>query len=300
MTLLPNSGSSRRWVRLGVLTFVLCSCGPELDVGSDVLWATDHETGDLNDWYANSGGGLFPDKSMSPVEIATVPARSGHFSLKFTDLAASDTNGPGVYRELVAPPDAYYSVWYYIPRLYQTKSQWTIMKFRARSDADPAVISHGHDINLRTLPGGQVIVYVYSHDPNYLQAPLADPPAIAPVETWFQIETLYRPRTDETGKLLVWLNDRLVYDLENRRTAGSDDVLWTPCNIGEDVEPLGAPSNLPGAGGADGVGAEGDAGAGGAPSAPATPARIAPEIFIDDAAISLKRVTRSGRILAKR
>jgi hypothetical protein len=231
---------------------------------------------------------------MSPVDIAEGPAHSGRYSLKFTDLAGSDTIGPGVYRELIAPPDAYYSAWYYIPRLYQTNSQWTIMKFRARSDSDPTVISHGHD--LRTLPGGVgVILYVYSHDPTYLQAPLADPPAIVPVETWFQIETLYRPRTDETGKLLVWLNDRLVYDLEDRRTAGSDDVLWTPCNIGEDVEPLGSPSDSEGEAGAGG--ASGEAGAtGSGGTRPTEP----PVLYLDDAAISLKRVTRAGQILRAR
>jgi hypothetical protein len=289
MTGLVFSSSVRRIMRSGLLGLSLCACGPKLQVGSDILWSTSNETGDLSDWYAPPAGGLF----MSPVDIAEGPAHTGRYSLKFTDAAESDTIGPGVYRELISPPDAYYSVWYYIPRLYQTNSQWTIMKFRARSDDDPNVISHGHDLNLRTLPGRQVILYVYSHDPTYLQAPLADPPAFVPVETWFQIETLYRPRTDETGRLLVWLDDRLVYDLENRRTAGSDDVLWTPCNIGEDVEPLDSPSASDGGAGASGEG--GVAGEAGAPSSDVSP-RIPPELYIDDAAISLERVTRSGKI----
>jgi hypothetical protein len=286
----------RRSVRLAALGLALCGCGSDLNVGSNVLWATDHETGDLSDWYAPPapGGGLFPDPSNSPVEIADGPAHSGSHSLKFTDMAASDTFGPGVYRELVAPPDAYYSVWYFIPRQYTTHSQWTITKFRSRSDDDPSVISHGHDLDLRTLPGGQVVLYVFSHDPAYLQAPLADPPAFVPVETWFQIEVLYRPRTDETGKLLVWLDDRLVYDLENRRTSGSDDVLWTPCDIAEDVVPFGQAGTDDGAAGAGGD--DGAAGASGADNA----AKLGPELYIDDAAISLTRVTRNGRILIRR
>jgi len=149
-----------------------------------------------------------------------------------------------------------------VPRLYQTNSQWTIQKFQSRSDTDPEQIGHGHDLNLRTLPGGQVVLYVFSHDPAYLQAPLADPPAFVPIETWFQIEVFYRPRTDETGQISVWLDDRLVYDLRDRRTAGSDDVLWTPCNIGEDIQP--AP----------------------------------PRLYLDDAAISLVRVTRDGTLFS--
>ena len=284
----------RRELRAGLLLFLLCSCGPKLDVGSDVLWSTGHESNDLSDWYAAPGGGLFPDTSNSPVNVVAGPAHSGRYSLKFTDLAADDMIGPGVYRELVAPPDAYYSAWYYIPRLYQTKSQWTIMKFRARSDSDPSMISHGNDLNLRTLPGGQVVLYVYSHDSTYLQAPLADPPAFVPVETWFQIEALYRPRTDETGKLLIWLDDRLVYDLENRRTSGSNDVLWTPCDIAEDVEPLSPPKANGGSAGDSGAGGAG--GEAGATSGDGATTPIGPELYLDDAAISLRRVTRAGKI----
>ena len=259
---MPARPASRplRCSALVLLGAALTACGPELDIGSNVMWATDHESGTRDDWYADGGGGLLPDSSNSIVEIAIGTAHSGRYSLKLTDLAMSDTVGPGIYRELQAPRDAYYSAWYYLPRSYQTNSQWTIQKFQSRSDSDLEQVSHGHDLNLRTLPGGQVVLYVYSHDPTYLQAPLADPPAFVPVETWFQIETLYSARTDNTGKMLVWLDDRLVYDLEDRRTTGTDDVLWTPCNIGQDIEPA------------------------------------SPEIYIDDAAISRVRVTRDGKL----
>ena len=111
-----------------------------------------------------------------------------------------------------------------------------------------------------------MILYVYSHDATYLQAPLASPPAFVPIETWFQIETLYSARTDTTGQLKVWLNDRLVYDLQNRQTAGSSVVQWGPCNIAEDVQP----------------------------ASPAPPGP--PELYVDDAAISLVRITRSGKL----
>jgi len=242
-----------------LLAPLVTGCGPTLDLGSNLIWATDHESGEPDDWTADGQGGLDSDSTMGTVEVADGPAHSGKYSLKLTGLAMSDTVGPGVYRELQAPPDAYYSAWYYLPGPYQTNSQWTIQKFLSRLDSG---IKQGHDLNLRTLPGGQVVLYLFSHDPAYLQAPLADPPAFVPVETWFQIEVLYSPRTDETGRLLVWLDDRLVYDLEDRRTAGSNDVLWNPCNVGEDVQPS------------------------------------PPILYLDDAAISLVRVTRDGTLFA--
>ena len=250
--------------RIPLLALTLCACGPKLELGSNVMWATDHESGTREDWEADGQGGVLLDEFDSSADISDSFAHSGKYSLKLVDRAMSDTDGPAIYRELLAPPDAYYSAWYYLPRLYQTNSQWTIQKFRSRSDSDPEQVSHGHDLNLRTLPGGQVVLYVFSHDPTYLQAPLADPPALVPIETWFHLETLYSPRTDRTGKMLVWLNDRLVYDLEDRRTTGTDDVLWTPCNIGQDIQPS------------------------------------PPQLYLDDAAISLVRVTRSGQLFADR
>ena len=240
-----------------LLALASAGCGPKLDLGSDVLWATDHESGTPDDWSADGRGGLELDAAGSTITIADGPSHSGRYSLKFSDLSMSDTVGPAAYRELIDPEDLYYSAWYYVPRAYQTNSEWTIQKFRWRSGADPA---QGHDLNLRTLPGGQVMLYVFSHDPAYLQAPLANPPAFVPIGTWFQVETFYQARTDETGRIEVWVDDHLVYDLKDRRTTGSNDLLWSPCDIGEDVEP--AP----------------------------------PELYIDDAAISRVRVTRAGKL----
>lgn len=248
------------WLAIALLG-ACAGCGPKLELGSNVTWATDHESGTLDDWLLPPGGGTFQDqKTNDTLSVVAGPAHSGQFSLKLSNGGTSDENGPGVYRELVDPEEAYYSAWYYLPGPYTTRSQWTIQKFRSRSESDPNLVSHGHDLNLRTLPGGELILFVVSHDPNYLQAPLANPPAFVPTQTWFHLEVLFRARTDETGRLLVWLDDRLVYDLENRRTAGSSDVLWSPCSVGEDVSP--------------------------SPKV----------IYVDDAAISRTRVTRAGRI----
>lgn len=248
-----------RWARLALLVLPL-GCSSQLDLGSDVSWAAGHESGTLDDWLVAPGGGSLLDDAGSTVEASREEAHSGRYSLKISDFGASDIDGPGMYRELVAAPDAYYSAWYFLPREYQTHSQWTIQKFRWRSATDPTVISHGYDLNLRTLPGGEVVLYVFSHNQEYLQAPLAAPPAFVPIGAWFHLEALYRPRNDETGQVSVWLDDRLVYDLRDRRTAGSNDLFWSVCSVGEDVTP--SPK----------------------------------ELFVDDVAISRSRVTRSGRL----
>ncbi|HEY4105821.1 MAG TPA: hypothetical protein VGM44_18100 [Polyangiaceae bacterium] len=257
-----NNGAAAMTSTLAVLSLAVvaaCSACAPLDVGSNLLWSTDHESGTLNDWSSAPGGGVFEDSVNSPVQVVAGPAHSGRFSLELSDLAASDTEGPGVYRDLANAPDAYYSAWFYLPQTYVTRSKWTIEQFLNLASTNPVVYGHDFELALRALPGGQVILFVFSHDPDYLQAPLTDPPALVPTGEWFQVETYFRPRSDETGELLVWLNDRLVYDIEDRRTLGQGDLVWTLSSQAEDVTPT-------------------------------------PTLYIDDAAISLSQVTTHGKL----
>jgi hypothetical protein len=235
----------------------LVACGPRMDLGSNVLWSSDLESGDLSEWTAAPGGGPVADPAGGLIEVVAGLSHSGTHAIKLTNAANMETDGPGVYRELLAPPELYYSVWYYLPSAYQTVTQWTIQKFRTRTP-DPTVLSENLDLDLRTLPDGEVLLYVFSHDPQYLQAALPDPVPFVPVARWFQIEVLFRPAMDTSGRVVIYLDGKLAYDLENRRTVGNQDVVWTPCNIGTDIEPM--PSVL----------------------------------YLDDAAISLSRVGPTG------
>ena len=244
---------------LFVLAGALCAaaCGPRMDLGSNVLWSSDLERGDLSEWTAAPGGGPVPDPMGGLIEVVAGLSHSGTHAIKLTNSANMDSDGPGVFRELIAPPELYYSIWYYLPSAYVTNTQWTIQKFRTRTP-DGTMLSENLDLDLRTLPGGQVALYVFSHDPQYLQSPLADPVPFVPVARWFQVEVLFRPATDASGRLVVYLDGDPVYDLGNRRTAGTNDIVWTPCNIGTDIQP--------------------------APSV----------VYVDDAAISLSRVGPAG------
>src|SRR5437868_2105431 len=123
------------------------ACGPRVQLGSNVSWATDHESGTLDDWLLPPGGGIFQDPTTKDtVSIAAGPAHSGRYSLMLSNGGTSDVDGPAVYREVVDPEEAYYSVWYYLPGPYTTNSQWTIQRFRRRSESDAGLVSHGHDL----------------------------------------------------------------------------------------------------------------------------------------------------------
>src|SRR4051812_38842808 len=107
----------RRLSVCGLAVGLACvACSPAIDLGSDVTWATDHESGTLNDWLLPGGGIFQDDKVNDTVTIAAGPAHSGKFSVQLSNGGENDSEGPAVFRELVEPPDAYYSAWYYLPR----------------------------------------------------------------------------------------------------------------------------------------------------------------------------------------
>lgn len=219
-------------------------CGGPLDLGTNVVWSTDNETGDLSGWTSPPGsGGVFQNSVDATVEISTTQARSGRHSIKISSSAASPAGSPdtpgggGVYKQGAFPNNAFYSIWYYLPRAYQTGSAWTILSFRSGSNGanDTSLI----DIRLQSSPGGDMALVVYDHRRQYLASPLSDPPGVVPIGRWFQIESFYRNANDSTGHLTIWLDGTIVYDLT--RPTGSDPaVYFSPCSLVNVLSPAPA------------------------------------------------------------
>jgi hypothetical protein len=125
------------WLGVGA-TWVLAGCTRPLGLGSDVIWSTDFESGDLADWSAPPGtGGLYladAGPSDAAFEISDAQSHSGRFSGHFTSVAGAQPTsrfppgGGGLYKNAVFPAQAYYSAWYFIPQNYQTLSDWSILK----------------------------------------------------------------------------------------------------------------------------------------------------------------------------
>lgn len=248
-----------RFCRL-LSALVVAGCGDPLYLGSDVLWFADHESGDLADWELDDGGGSYVDAYENSTEhtvaASSTFAHSGRYSILLTRQEVSEDSGPGLFRDRELPRDAYYSAWYFVPVQVTTVSAWTIMKFRALNAGDQ--LGEGLDLNLRSLPGGDFVLYVFDHDNAYLQAPVADPPPIVRPGGWFHVEARFKVGAQPDGAVEVWLDGRKVYRLTNRTTVGAQGLYFTPCNIALDVEP--SPT----------------------------------ELYVDDAAISASRFTPDG------
>jgi hypothetical protein len=245
----PRAAAARRWVRGGfgvaLVLGLYAGCRDPLYLGSDLIWTADQETGDLSQWSApgGAGGSYVEATGDASVVVTTEQAHTGQYSVKLSTVASSQTADPnfpggcGVYREETFPTEAYYSVWYYVPQLYQTVTSWAILKFRYRESTDAGTdLSELIDLRLESQPSGDMTLVLYDHRQQYLQSPLPDPPPAVPVGQWFQIEAFYRNVDDPTGRLTIWLDGNLVYDV-TRPMSRQPAVYFTPCSLVNDLAP---------------------------------------------------------------
>lgn len=236
------------------------ACGQPLDLGSDVLWATDHEGG-LDAWSDGNGGVELSDMA-GDVAVSDERARSGHYAAELSVEATGSHAYAVLRRSGDLPKEAYYSAWFLVPEQYVTRSSWTIFNLQSSDGETPNPITTGLSLNLRALPGGGYVLYVFHHDVRFLQAPIADPAPIIEPGRWFHLSVFFREASDDTGQLTAWLDGRRVYDLRHRPTGGRDHLHWSVGSVA---------ANIPGG-----------------------PARL----FVDDAVVSLQRVAPEANVRA--
>src|SRR5262249_49506912 len=141
-------------------------------------------------------------------------ARSGQHALRATVTSPGEpVASVGVaMRNGILPKEAYYSAWYYIASPMTAGEYWLFFKFRSRSVAsDAATLVDLWDVDFNARGDGTMGVFIYHHDTGN-RAPLATP--TVPIGRWFQVEAFFRAASDATGRLMVWLEDTLIYDLK--------------------------------------------------------------------------------------
>src|SRR5262245_12791796 len=96
-------------------------CGDPTLLGSDVVWSSDHESGDLRDWSLAPGGGAYVNpEAGGAFEPSSDFSRSGRYAVKLTSPGAAVEAGPLLYRDIGGAAQLYFSVWYYIPIEYDS------------------------------------------------------------------------------------------------------------------------------------------------------------------------------------
>jgi len=218
------------------LLTVACGCGPRLELGSDLLWSARHETGDLSEWTADMKGGSAADMPDTSIALSTEHAHGGRYAVKLTNAAVSNYEQVRLWRADQYPQAAYYSAWFYLPRAYETMNDWTIMQLRNPLSTDSTTISLLLDIDLRSLPNGDMIVSVYDHRQEYLRAATPDPAVPVPIGAWFQLQAFFDYSARSDGRFALWLNGRLLYDLP-RAFDVNGTVYFTVCSVSQALSP---------------------------------------------------------------
>jgi hypothetical protein len=212
------------------------ACAPRLNLGSDLLWAAHHEAGDLGEWISDAKGGSSADMPDTSVAVTTDYAHSGKYAVKLSNAAVSTYEDVRLWRIDQYPQAAYYSAWYYLPRAYQTTDDWTIMQLRVPPGADGGAPSLLLDVDLRSLPGGNLILSVYDHRPQYLRAATPDPAVPVPIGGWFQVQAFFDYSSGAEGRFALWLDDHLLYDL-SRPFNLPGSVYFTVCSVTQALSP---------------------------------------------------------------
>ncbi len=236
----------------------LLGCSDPLQLGNDLIWTADQEPGDLSQWTASGSGDKRLPSADSTIEVSTEAAHRGRRALKFVNPAAWDNEeaGPELFHAAGALDDAYYSAWFLLPEDYRLDPSMTLIRLRSR-DVGSSELYGGEELQLRSLPVGGYVLQVFSNNAGYLLEPLAEQAPRIEAGRWFQLEARYE-HPKSSGRLRVWLDGVLSYDLAGRPTAPGTEVVLSVCNVAELAEP--APLVL----------------------------------FVDDAAVSLSRVGTSG------
>jgi hypothetical protein len=251
-------------------------CSEPLRIGDDVLWSADHETGDLSQWTTvGEGQAVFnpgdakasaldltrepPDSSVS-VTVTSEAAHRGTHALKLSNPGTDDKRETGMELLRVIGPadDVFYSAWFMLPSDVELSPSITIARLRSRNDAGDVL--NGEELQLRSLPTGGYVLQVFNNSSAFLREPLPEQPPHLDAGRWSQIEARYESQVG--GRLRVWLDGKLVYDLNGRPGAAGKDLVLSICNTGEIFTP--APLDL----------------------------------FVDDVAVTLSRVGPHGTLYA--
>ena len=223
---------------LTAFTRLLCGCAPA-NVGQspEILWWTDHETGDFSDW--DRAGGYHWTSEGGGAEIVTSPnpTRSGEYSFRSSVTApgAGTQSGAQASRGGGLPTEAYYSAWYYFPQGVSSTNYWLFSKFRSRTDPnDDSTVVNTWDLDVMTDSNGVMSLALYHHSNSDGQT--ADTPSI-PIGRWFQVEAFLRAVNDNTGRLTIWFDGVQTFDIVGQPTMPSAYIEWSVGGITEVISP---------------------------------------------------------------
>jgi hypothetical protein len=202
-----------------------------------VAWSADHETGDVRQWSADEGGGVFNSGPAAAAAAAVPFARSGEHALELRiDVSGEGPVGARVFRWGERLERGFYGAWYYFPTEYRPETWWNVMQTKSRSTAGESETIWV--VNVAADEDGTMRLYLWDA---LGQTPF---PGLAtrveralPVGRWVHIELYVERATTPTGRIALFQDGELLLDLVDRVTAVSADLQWSVNNYSDAVTP---------------------------------------------------------------
>jgi hypothetical protein len=208
------------------------ACGRHVHLGSlgdgggaGILWQATFEPGDLSEWIADGGGGVYTDgRAPQPVATQEQVHRGRYAGLVVFSPAASVTAFSYLYREQPIPAQAYYGAWVFIPASLQVRSFLSLLHFGYHPAAGDPNTTAIWDFDLQPDASGSLIPHLYQTG---AASPVAPRPAVpVPPATWVHFELLFEKAADATGRIVAWQDGVQIMDVANVVTAPTDWIQW--------------------------------------------------------------------------
>jgi hypothetical protein len=242
----------------GLASVLLLACSDRVELGSDLIWSADTESADLTQWATDPADAQLLPSADNSIEATSEARHSGQHALKLVNPANWDNEeaGPELLHDAGPLEDAYYSAWFLLPEDYRLAAPLTLFHLRSR-DPVSGDLHNGELLQVRSLASGGYVLQVFNNNAQFLLEPLPERAPRLSAGVWFQVEARYQR---QGGRLRVWQNGALSYDLEGRPGATGSNMVLAVCNVAGN----------------------------------ATPAPLV--VFVDDAAISATRVAPDGHL----
>ena len=225
------------------------------DSNPKAFWSADHETGDLCQWHDGDAkyprGGIFNTGGTAAEAVATTDvAHSGRYSAKMTIRGAvrkklavrlmrwgNKAWDKGDSEDL--PDEGYYSAWFYFPRHNEPKVWWNIFQFKSTRDGETGNQSQPMWTLNVDSDEGQMWLYLYTkfNSPRQHSRQIPSERVDLPIGRWVHIEALYKHSTTNDGRISIWQDGVLLYDVKAVRTAIGKRVTWGIGNYTDDIDP---------------------------------------------------------------
>jgi hypothetical protein len=213
----------------------------------ELVWSTDHEVGDFSDWER---GGMFYGGEYEwgdvngYVDIGEGRDGSNGVVADINTVARGETSGGVRMYRRIEPTPAYYRAWFKLQDAHTVSDWWSIFLFHARDDS----LSLDNDVSMWDIrvvdtDGGDMALQFFDHD--VMQGTLAagQRGLVVPGE-WFEIRAYLDYRPTNGTRLVVWLNDELLFDMKALHTAEQANVFWSIGNGAARLDPADCTLNL--------------------------------------------------------